>query len=92
MALEVSSDGSITQQATVAGIVFKNRDTDDIVSMAVIDKYPQMQDVHIEGRRVIEISVELMVQLMGHEGYDVVDPSKLGDNEEYAEPLEEEDA
>ena len=39
------------------------------------DNYPQMGDVHIEGRRTVEVSMELMVELMAAAGYGVVDPA-----------------
>lgn len=35
----------------------------------VHDKYPLMQDIHIEGRRFVEVSVEMFVELMGLAGY-----------------------
>lgn len=60
------------------GLGFKNPETGEAFVVAVKDKYPQMQDVHVEGRRTVEISVELFVQMMTEKGFGIVDP-KTGD-------------
>lgn len=40
----------------------------------VHDKFPQMQDVHIEGRRYVEVSVEMFMYLMDLAGFQPVIP------------------
>ena len=56
-------------------LLFKNTETGETAEIAVKDNYPQMGDVHIEGRRTVEVSMELMVELMAAAGYGVVDPA-----------------
>lgn len=57
------------------GLVFRNDETGDVFMTAVKDKFPQLGDVHIEGRRYVEVSVELFAQLVGLAGYHTVDPN-----------------
>lgn len=56
------------------GLKFRNPETGAEFIVAVEDKFPQMGDVHIEGRRTVELSVEMFMALMEGQGYLVVDP------------------
>lgn len=60
------------------GIKFSRTDEDgntvDLL-VAVTDKFPQMGDVHIEGRRIVEVSVEMFIPLMAAMGFEVVPPT-----------------
>lgn len=59
-----------------SGLVFRSVEEEGLpdVFARVVDKFPQMEDVHVEGRRFVEVSVELFVQLMALAGYEVVNP------------------
>lgn len=61
---------------THQGLVFENEEGSQ-AWVPVLDKYPEMGDTHIEGRRVVEVSVELFVDLMGAMGYRTVDPESV---------------
>lgn len=45
--------------------------------VTVHDKYPDMDDVHIEGRRYIEVSVEMFIALLDKQGIVPVNPNEL---------------
>lgn len=63
------------------GIVFKNADTEQEMFIAVTDKFPQLGDMHIEGRRVVEVSVELFIELAAAAHWaPVVPPTKETDD------------
>jgi len=62
-------------EAGQPGLVFRNDSTGDVFMTAVKDKFPQLGDVHIEGRRYVEVSVELFAQLVALAGYHTVDPN-----------------
>ena len=57
------------------GLIFRQLTTGEEMQVEVHDKFPQMEDVHIEGRRYIEVSVELFVELMAQNGYFGVNPT-----------------
>lgn len=57
------------------GIKFTHEETGQELVVAVLDKFPEMDDVHIEGRRFVEVSVEMFVQLVRLAGYVVVPPA-----------------
>jgi len=57
------------------GIKFAHEETGAELVVAVQDKFPEMEDVHIEGRRVVEVSVEMFIQLVRLAGYVVVPPA-----------------
>lgn len=62
------------------GIQFLRVDEDGkehTMFVAVHDKFPQMQDVHIEGRRYVEVSVEMFIQLVEAFGYKPVTPGEV---------------
>ena len=59
------------------GIKFVNEANGESVVAAVIDKFPQMGDVHVEGRRYIEVSTEMFVELMALAGWHPVVPGEL---------------
>ena len=70
------------------GLEFKDLTGEkDNVFVAVRDKFPAMGDTHIEGRRVVETSVELFVEMMAAMGFGIVDP-RTG---MVAEPMRSED-
>lgn len=58
------------------GIKFRNAETGQEMQVVVIDKFPQMGDVHVEGRRIVEVSVEMFVPLIGLAGFEVIDPNE----------------
>lgn len=59
-------------QPTVAGLKFSDGESE--FEVAVHDKFPQMGEVHIEGRRYVEVSVEMFVALMDAVGFQPVAP------------------
>lgn len=65
----------------VPGLVFRNPVTGEVFMTAVKDKFPQLGDVHIEGRRYVEVSVELFAQLVALAGYHTVDPNANEEDE-----------
>lgn len=71
------------RQQRATGIKFRRELEGGEVEFAeaiVIDKYPQMQDVHVEGRRIVEVSVELFIQLMETSGFTPVVPGTEEDH------------
>lgn len=44
------------------------------MEVQVLDLYPELDDVHIEGRRVVQISIEMFVELIKGWGYEPVTP------------------
>lgn len=66
--------GAVDLNSRVSGIKFRNRESGQESFVVVVDKFPSMDDVHVEGRRVVEVSVELFVQMMAREGFGVVNP------------------
>lgn len=88
MSFEVDSEGVLREVKTMSGIVLRNEQSGHTVSVGVYDKFPQMGDVHIEGRRVVELSVEAYVELMGFVGYAPVDPNE---NEPVDEGIRDDD-
>jgi len=64
----------LSPKARNMGLKFGNRQTGQEVLVAVTDKYPQMGDTHLEGRRVVEVSVEFFVELMDNGGWSVIAP------------------
>lgn len=57
------------------GMIFRNTDTGQETFIEVTDQFPQMGDMHIEGRRTVTISVELFIELAGLAGLVPVDPN-----------------
>lgn len=63
-------------KAVVAQLAFRNLYTEDPdMIVDVHDKYPEMEDVHIEGRRYIEVSVEWFVEAASQQGWFAVNPA-----------------
>lgn len=61
------------------GIKFRRETEDgDVQEMLVpvIDKFPTMENIHVEGRRVVEVSVELFISLVALQGFTVVAPDE----------------
>jgi hypothetical protein len=56
------------------GIRLVNAQTGQQMLVGVIDKFPIMGDVHVEGRRVVEVSVEMFLALMQAPGWYPVEP------------------
>lgn len=46
------------------------------VAVPVIDKFPQMGDVHVEGRRIVELSIEMFMDMMKDLGWTPVLPEQ----------------
>ena len=57
------------------GIKFAHEGTGQELVVAVVDKFPEMEDVHVEGRRIVEVSVEMFTALVRLAGYVVVPPA-----------------
>lgn len=58
---------------------------DGSLTVEVHDKYPQMAEVHVEGRRYVEVSVEMFIELMASQGFAPVVPGHVpteDDNDE----------
>lgn len=58
----------------VTGIKFHNEDVDKDIFVMVNDKFPQMGAVHVEGRRFVEVSVEMFMVFMEQNGFVPVAP------------------
>jgi hypothetical protein len=67
----------LTPRKGPEGIAFRNDETAQELVVVVHDKFPQMGDVHIEGRRFVEVSVEMFVELMAAQGFHTVDPREI---------------
>jgi len=68
------------KEATVNGLKFGNEAGEELV-VAVHDKFPEMDDVHIEGRRYVEVSVEMFITLVQAFGWTPVAPAGEGESE-----------
>lgn len=69
------------------GIRFRKKETDHNagdtdVFVQVHDKFPQMEGVHIEGRRYVEVSVEMFMFLMAAQGFHPVGPDEEAEETE----------
>jgi hypothetical protein len=62
-------------------INFANVESGQEMLVEVHDKFPLMGDVHIEGRRYVEVSVEMFVGLMQQVGWLPVAPSAPESND-----------
>lgn len=60
----------------LVGIKFHNETTGQDMVVKVIDKFPSMGDVHVEGRRYVEVSVEMFIALVATIGYEPVVPGE----------------
>lgn len=49
------------------GVVFRNADGSQEVTIPVIDKFPGL-DLDVDGKWVVEVSLPLFIQLAAHEG------------------------
>lgn len=67
---------------TKQGIKLRNSETGQEILVAVYDKFPQMGDVHIEGRRYVEVSVEMFLTLLATQGFTTVDPNEVTNNDD----------
>lgn len=56
-------------------IQFANAETGQEMLVKVFDKSPWMGDVHIEGRRYVEVSIEMFMALMQRVGWVPVQPA-----------------
>lgn len=62
------------------GIKLAHEETGEELVVAVVDKFPEMEDIHIEGRRVVEVSVEMFIELVRAFGYVQVPPVNPAEN------------
>lgn len=69
--IEFGSGQAVLPQRTV--IKFRNNDDGNELMVEVHDKFPQMGDVHVEGRRFVEVSVEMFMYFMGLSNYSPVE-------------------
>lgn len=67
--------GGIDLSDRVNGMWFSNGEHEEDFFVRVVDKYPQMGDTHIEGRRVVEVSIELWIQMLADRAFYPVDPA-----------------
>lgn len=56
------------------GIAFRNEETGQEFLIAVYDKFPQMGEMHLEGRHYVEVSVEMFMELLRAQGFEAVVP------------------
>ena len=56
-------------------IQFANAETGQEMLVKVYDKSPWMGDTHIEGRRYVEVSIEMFMALMQRVGWASVQPA-----------------
>lgn len=70
-----------TTGPAVQGIKFAHAQTGQEMFVGVEDKFPQMGDVHVEGRRVVEVSVEMFMALVQQSGWYPVAPEGADDGE-----------
>lgn len=64
------------QKKGTRGIVFRHAGTGQEMAVEVFDKFPQMQGVHVEGRRYVEVSVEMFIGLIATQGFRPVVPGE----------------
>lgn len=76
MAFSMNHLANFQQKPLVQGLLFVNDETAQEMVVTVMDKYPSMDSVHVEGRRVVEVSVEMFVELMAAQGFVPVAPQK----------------
>lgn len=55
-------------QKAYSQIAFYNEGTNEMMDVRVIDHHPYAEE-HFEGRRSVEVSIELFVELMGAVGF-----------------------
>lgn len=65
-----------SKRPTEMGIGFAHETEPDFF-VAVHDKYPNLDDVHIEGRRYVEVSVEMFIELVSLAGYTPIVPGQV---------------
>ena len=56
------------------GIEFVSVESGERFTIRVQDRFPDMGEQHLEGRRYVEVSVEMFIQLMDSHGYRPVVP------------------
>ena len=74
MDVEFNGAADLSQRAT--GLILRHKDTGQEMFVTVTDQFPDMGDMHIEGRRTVTLSVEMFVALAANEGYLPVDPNE----------------
>lgn len=101
---EVDTNGVLREVKEHPVIRFRDPNTGQETLAEIIDKDPTSDGPHVEGRRIVEVSIEAFGELMSLIGYFPVDPATgaivipdqlLGENEQYADevlPDEGEDA
>ena len=62
-------------EATKTVIKFKQVESGQEVLIQVFDNAPHMQDMHFEGRRTVEVSIEMFMTLMKTQGFFPVTPN-----------------
>lgn len=68
-------DFSKNPKATGIGFTKKTDEDQNLdFFVEVHDRYPQMDEMHIEGRRYVEVSVEMFIELVGLAGYAPIVP------------------
>lgn len=79
--MEINKDGtfSVAPAAQKMGLKFANAETGQEFLIQVNDKFPQMGDVHIEGRRYVEVSTEMFVTLLAAVGFYPVLPENANE-------------
>lgn len=70
--LELNSSAAVPGQTVIK---FANQENGQEMLVLVQDKYPQMENIHIEGRRYVEVSIEMFVGLMQQVGWLPVAPT-----------------
>lgn len=59
---------------TAHAIKFADAESGQEMLVQVYDKYPQMGNIHIEGRRYVEVSIEMFMAFMQRAGWLPVAP------------------
>jgi hypothetical protein len=70
----VTQDLSNIEKKTV--MVFRNEESGQEMMVEIHDRYPQLGDTHIEGRRYVAVSVELFIQMISAFGFLPVMPGQ----------------
>lgn len=71
----IELNGQPAKAGVTQAIKFANPESGQEMLVKVNDKFPQMGGVHIEGRRYVEVSIEMFVALMQRAGWMPVAPT-----------------
>lgn len=72
--IELGKAKDLSPRVGHEGMKFRSPEDGTEFMVRVYDKFPEMGDVHVEGRRYVEVSTEMFMYLMQKAGFLVVNP------------------